>query len=336
MPFAKDKPLVIGVTDYVKPPYDIEKSAFDFDVELHNLRSESSQNLDFNLLKECNAILAWNAIIDKNVINHLINCKLVVRYGVGFDAIDLDTLNSVSIPLCNTPDYGTEEVADTAVAMVLSLHRSLFKYNHISKAEKNCWEGNTYEPLKRSNKLSIGVIGVGRIGTAVINRLKAFGFEIIGFDPYQPSGHEKAVGYKRVENLDNLLESSDIVTLHMPLTNETRNLVDYNFINKMKKGSILVNTARGKLVKDLDCIYEALKSEHLKAVALDVLPQEPPSKHQLLDSWRMSEPWLRGRLIINPHSSYFSLEAWHEMRFKAAETIYRYFKFGTLRNQIIK
>ena len=322
----------VGITDYVKPPYKIEKSAFPKKVEFIQL--DLDKNKKNSKIEECDALLVWNARIDKNIIQKLKNCKIVVRYGVGFDAIDIKELDKFSIPVCNTPDYGTEEVADTAIAMILTLHRSVLEYNYVAKEFDSSWINNTYRPIRRSNKSIVGIIGIGRIGTAVINRLKSFGFKIIGYDPYQPSGHEKAIGYERVHKLDDLLEKSDIVSIHTPSTNETKGMVDLEFFKRMKKGSIFINTARGSILKDLDCLHQALKNNFINSAGLDVLPNEPPENHILIEDWKNSKDWIKGKLLINPHSSYYSVDAWEEMRFKAAETINLFISQGILRNKI--
>ena len=326
------KTYKIGITDYVKPPYTIEQNAFNKEVEFIQLQLDQK---DINpIIEECDALLVWNAKIDKNIIKRLKNCKIIVRYGVGFDAVDINELNQVLIPLCNTPDYGTEEVADTTLALIMSLHRSVYQYDSIAKNNDYSWTKNSYRPIRRSNQTTVGIIGIGRIGTAVINRLKNFGFTIIGYDPYQPSGHEKAIGYQRINNLEELLNKSDIVSIHTPSTGETKEMVDINFFKSMRKGSIFINTARGNILKDLDCLYEALKNDYINSVGLDVLPQEPPRKHPLIEDWKEGKDWIKGRLIINPHSSYYSLDSWEEMRYKAAETINIFLSKGILRNQI--
>lgn len=324
----------IGISDYVKGPFDIEKSAFSEPVEFIELNLDKNKNN--KLINNCDALLVWNAAIDKNIISMLDNCKILVRYGVGYDAIDLKQLEKASIPICNTPDYGTEEVADTAVSMILSFHRSILEYNYLCKEKDSSWIENTYKEMRRSNTRTVGIIGVGRIGTAVINRLKNFGFNIIGFDPYQPSGHEKAIGYKRVNELKELLNLSDIISIHTPMTNETKGMVDEDFFKNMKRKSIFINTARGSILKNLDCLYFALKNNYISGAGLDVLPEEPPKDHILIKEWKKSQEWIRGRLIINPHSSYYSMDAWEEMRFKAAETINLFLSKGIIRNQITK
>jgi len=326
----------VGITDYVKAPYDVEAKAFP-NVEYIFLNSEDLDDFDQSILAELDALIVWHAYIGERTAKALKKSSIVVRYGVGFDSIDIAALSTEGIPFCNTPDYGTEEVADTACGMILNMQRKIASYDFACRNYHSGWQEHVQPPLSRTNKQTLGVVGIGRIGTAVINRMKAFGYRIIGYDPYQPSGHEKAIGYERKQYLKNLLEESDIVTLHCPLNEETKGLVDDEFIASMKPGSILVNTGRGQLLSDLDCVEKYLRSGHLSAVSLDVLPQEPPPyNHSLINAWRNNEEWIVGRVIINPHSSYYSEQSLFEMRYKASETVRMFLEEGELRNRIFR
>ena len=280
------------------------------------------------------ALLVWHWVVDQATVEVLDHCKIAVRYGVGYDLVDVQALAARGIPLCNTPDYGTEEVADTACALILAIQRQIVAYDRACRAYTEGWQEHPIETQQRTNVQTLGVIGVGRIGTAVVNRMKPFGCRILGYDPYVPSGHEKAVGYERTYSLDTLLAESDIVTVHCPLTDETRGMIDAAFLARMKPGAALVNTARGRVLASLDCLEEVLRSGHLAYAGLDVLPDEPPEDHPLLDAWRADEPWLSGRLVINPHAAYYSAQGWVEMRHKAAETARMFLLDDKLRNLI--
>lgn len=328
--------LIVGITDYVQPPFDVEQRAFGEDVEFIAFDSKSEAGLHPGDLARCHVLLVWHTPITQRTVRYLESCRIVVRYGVGYDAIDIPSLTRAGIPFCNTPDYGTEEVADTALAMIMGLQRRVFEYDFACRFFEQGWQEHTLKPLARTNTRTVGIVGVGRIGTAVANRLKAFGVRLIGFDPFQPSGHEKAVGYQRVHRLEELLRESDIITIHALLTPETRGMVGKTFLDKMKKGAILVNTARGQIIESLDLIEVALREGRLAGVGLDVLPDEPPGDHPLIRAWRAYDPSLRGRLVINPHTSYYSTHAWEEMRFKAAETAAVYLRDGYLRNQVLE
>ena len=331
---SSDKRWLIGITDYVQPPANIETEAFG-DAEFVFLSDWHADPAAAEQWRKVHAILVWHWHVDEQTASLLEdNCRIVVRYGVGFDAVDVAALNSRNIPFCNTPDYGTEEVADTACAMILSIQRKLVAYDRASRKFAAGWQENLLCPHQRTSDQTLGVIGVGRIGTAVVNRMKPFGYRIVGYDPYQPSGHEKAVGYQRTETLAELVAQSDIITVHCPLSDETRGMIDAEFLSLMKTGSALVNTARGPILEGLDCLANALKSGQLAMAGLDVLPDEPPKDHPLIDAWRADAEWLEGRLMINPHAAYYSERGWYEMRYKAAQTARMYLVDGRLRNQI--
>ena len=323
----------VGITDYITAPADIEQAAFP-EAGFCFLKDWQESEENHQQWRDVEAILVWHLPLNGPAIDQLTNCKIVVRYGVGYDLIDAAALKAKGLVLCNTPDYGTEEVADTACAMILSIQRKVISYHHACRHYTIGWQEHILKPQQRTSEQALGLIGVGRIGTAVINRMKPFGYQILGYDPYQPSGHEKAVGYRRVHSLGELLSQSDIVTVHCPLTEETRHMINSDSLQMMKPGASLVNTARGQIIDDLDCIENALKSGRLGQVGLDCLPDEPPRPHPLLTAWRNDEVWLAGRLFINPHAAYYSESAWYEMRYKAAETARMYLIENRLRNAV--
>ncbi|MDC3156517.1 hypothetical protein OA855_01835 [Pelagibacteraceae bacterium] len=299
----------VFITDYIKNP-SIEKKIL-------------GKYLSLKKNKNIEVLLVWHEHINKEFCKPFKNLKGVIRYGVGYDNIDVDYLNKKNILFCNTPDYGVDEVSDTAIAAILNFNRMINIYDINLKNKKskyfNEWQENTLKSIKRINKVNIGVIGAGRIGTSVLKKCKYLGFNCSFYDPYLPSGFEKTINVKRVDSLKKLLNISDYVSLHIPLNKNTKNIINEEFILNMKKGSSLINTARGGLLKNLEIIYDALKNNQLQSIFLDVLPKEPPLlNNKLLKAWINNEKWILGRLIINPHSSYFSKEAFKEMRLKAS------------------
>jgi len=292
------------ITDYINNPT-IEKEVLGID-----LTDDFHSNIE--------VLLVWHQHIDKYYIDKLPQLRGVVRYGVGYDSIDLDYTNSKKIYVCNTPDYGTDEVSDTAIAMIMNIARGISRYDHLCRNYKIGWQENTLNNIKRNSDIKLGVIGAGRIGGSVILKANSIGFDTCFFDPYLSRGYEKLLSSERVDTLGELLMESDIVSLNCPLSDETCGLVDDNFISHMKEGSSLVNTARGGLISDMDTLYQPLKSGKLSNVALDVLPHEPPCNSLLINSWKNKEDWLEGRLIINPHTAYYSTQSYTEMRQKTA------------------
>lgn len=268
-------------------------------------------------------ILVWHQKVDKDYIDSFPNLKGIVRYGVGYDNIDVNYATSKGIVFCNTPDYGTNEVSDTAMAMILNIMRGVTRYDYMCREYIDTWQENTIAELRRSDEQTLGIVGAGRIGGSVALKAKAFGVKVSIYDPYKDRGYEKMLGADRVDELDELLEISDIVSFHAPLTSETKGIVDKNFVSKMKNYSSFVNTARGQIISDIDVFYGPLINRAVNCVALDVLPYEPPTHSKLIHAWRTRDKMLDGRVIINPHTAYFSGKAFWEMRFKAASNAKR-------------
>jgi lactate dehydrogenase-like 2-hydroxyacid dehydrogenase len=312
--------MSVYITDYIENP-DIERYI------LGDLLSKNKETAE--------VILVWHQKIDTDYLNLFPNLKGVVRYGVGYDAIDLEAIKNKSIVFCNTPDYGTDEVSDTAIGMIMSITRGISRYDYFCRDYKdNSWQENTITNLRRSNKLVLGVIGAGRIGGSILRKAKAIGFNPIFFDPYRDRGYEKMLGVDRVDSLNELLELADVVSINTPLTDKTRGMVNDDFISKMKYGAALINTARGEILENIDNFIEPLKSGKITGLALDVLPEEPPKSLGLISSWKSRERWLDGKLIINPHTSYYTQESFKEMRVKASENVKRIIEGKTPFNTI--
>ena len=322
----------IVITDYVNTPT-IEKKIFGKDFNIVCLDQED-EKLFSNEIIDADVILVWHAKITKVTLKRLNNCKLIVKYGTGYDNINVEDCSDFKIPFCNTPDYGVEEVADTAVALMLNSIRQIKYYDSFSKRIESGWQNSSELELKRTNKHKLGIIGCGRIGTAVSQRMKPFGLDIGFYDPFKPSGYEKAIGIKRFETLEELIEFSSIITLHTPLNDKTRSLINKDLIKTFNKNTIPVNTSRGRVIDNLDDIYNGLKNNNISFIGLDVLPEEPPSKSEkLIEQWKENGE-ISDRIIINPHSAYYSLDSWPEMREKASMNAKNYILSGILKNQI--
>ena len=279
------------------------------------------------------AVLAWHDLdYDRCLLAKLRSCRVLVRVGVGFDNVDVAAAAEQQIIVCNVPDYGTEDVADHAMALLLSLARGLPAFNDRVREDPTAWDWSVGGDLRRLRGSTLGIVGLGRIGTATALRAKPFGINVQFYDPYVRDGQDKALGLTRHESLDELLASSDLLSLHVPLTRETRGMVDQAFLDSLRPGSILVNTARGGIV-DLDAIYAALRDDRLRAVGLDVFPEEPPKPdHPLLRDWRNREEWLAGRVLVTPHAAFYCRESVEEMRRKAAQEALRTLEGRTPRN----
>ena len=277
--------------------------------------------------EEAIVMLVWHQKIDKEYLSQFPNLKGIVRYGVGFDTIDLAAVRDRNLIFCNTPDYGTDEVSDTAIAMIMNITRGVTRYDHNCRDYKsNNWQENTLSELRRTSLLTLGVIGAGRIGGSIIRKAKAIGFNTVFYDPYRDRGYEKMLSSERSESLDCLLKISDIVSINTPLTDKTKSMVNANFLSKMKDGSALINTARGEIISNLDIFIDPLKPGSICGLGLDVIPKEPPENCEFIRAWKQREEWIAGRVIINPHTSYYTLDSYKEMRVKAAQNALRILK----------
>jgi D-3-phosphoglycerate dehydrogenase/C-terminal binding protein len=260
-------------------------------------------------------------------------CRILVREGVGYDTVDLKGWGERGIPVCNVPDYGTTEVADHALGLTLTLTRGTASYSEALRNDPvGKWNFRVAPLVRRQRGLTFGVVGLGRIGLTAARRAAAFDMKVIFYDPYLPNGVDLATGYERVRTLAELARRSDIVSIHAPLSNETRGMIGRDFFAAAKDGMLLVNTARGPIV-DLDALFEALKSGKVGGAGIDVLPVEPADpKHPLIAAFTEREPWLEGRLILTPHAAFFSPSALDDMQRKAIEVAVNYLRDGELMN----
>ena len=249
--------------------------------------------------------------------------RFVCRMGVGYDGIDRVACAKRQIVVLNVPDYGTTEVADHAMTLALALRRGVLLHLEGQRADPPAaWRYVNDPLLRRSGVQTFGIVGMGRIATAVALRAKAFNFRVMFYDPYLPNGVELGLGVNRAKTLEELLRQTDTLSVHTPLTPETRGMLGLKELSSLPKGAVVVNTARGPIV-DIDALATLLKSGHLSGVGLDVIPVEPPVEPvpELLRAYRAREPWTIVRLIITPHSAFYTPQAWDDIRSKGAETM---------------
>jgi D-3-phosphoglycerate dehydrogenase/C-terminal binding protein len=286
-------------------------------------------------VEDADAVMLYhNIVISRDTIARLTKCKLIVRCGVGFDNVDHKFARERGIPVGNVPDYGTEEVADSAIGMMLALTRGIGFFNTRLQRKGGPWSYMQGAPIYRLRGRVFAVVGLGRIGTAAALRAKALGMDVAFYDPYKQDGYDKALGIRRVEKLDDLLRQAFVVSVHCPLTPETKHIIDSRAIGLMPDGSFLVNTARGATV-DATAIPAAIRSGKLAGAAIDVLPQEPPpDDHPLLVAWRDPADLCHDRVILNPHSAFYSEEGLLDMRVKGAQACRRALLGEVLRNVV--
>jgi phosphoglycerate dehydrogenase-like enzyme len=253
------------------------------------------------------AVILWhNMAISAAGIAGFHNCRAIIRVGVGYDSVDIDAARERGIAVCNVPDYGTEEVADHAIALALALCRQLFPLDR--EAKRLSWLIPIDQKLRRLRELTFGIIGCGRIGTAAALRAKALGFKVVFYDPYLPNGVHKALGIAREHRLEDLLPRVDVLSIHCPLTRETRHLIGERELALLKPSGFVVNTARGPIIKK-QAILAALRQGRLAGAGLDVVEDEP---------LRTAEEAATPNLIVTCHSAFCSVEAKEEMRATSA------------------
>ncbi len=314
--------------------HDADKQGLGDGVELVTYQATRRDEIPDEVWRSTDAIVVGIGIdISPEVIERLDRCKLVIRMGVGYDNIDVAAAAGRGIPVANVPDYGTTDIADTAMALLLNFSRGISAYDNALRRDViGNWSITQAPSIRRMKGMPVGVIGLGRIGTASALRLKAFDMPVHFYDPYVSNGMELALGLTRHQTVPSLLAAVDAVTIHAFLNAETRNLINADAVAAMRPGTILVNTARGPIC-DLDAIHDGLKSGKIAAAGLDVLPDEPPSPdHKLIAAWRRDEDWIRGRLALLPHAAFYSAQSMWDIRYKAAETVAMMLKEKRLRN----
>lgn len=241
--------------------------------------------------------------------------RAIVRAGVGVDNIELGAARAAGITVCNVPDYGTEEVADHAMALLLWCSRCLRAAPPTAVPPDAWWNAGRFSSILRLQDLTLALLGFGRIGQATARRAQSFGLHARWYDPYVPRGQDKVTHTTRVESLHDLLRDADALSIHCALTGETRHMINAEALALLQPHAVVVNTARGPIV-DEEALYEALHSGRLAAAALDVLQQEPPVGDTLFNTYLCGE---LPNVLLTPHVAWYSQQSASELRRKAAE-----------------
>lgn len=294
----------VVVSDQVFPTVDIERALLaDIDAELIVASGDVDEVLavagDADAI--LNTYLPWSA----ESIARLEKCRIIARYGIGFDNVDLAAARQAGIVVTNVPDYSVEEVATHGLALILAALRKVVAADRSVRAGE--WSVDHFRPIHRLSTLTIGLVGYGRIGRKIAAPLQALGAEIIAHDPYLTASPD----LPPLMSLEDVLGRADVTSLHLPLTDETRGIIGTEMLEKVKEGAILVNTSRGPLV-DLEALAGALRSGRLSAAALDVFDVEPVDPARIADI---------PNLIATPHMAYYSEEALQESQRKAATQV---------------
>ncbi len=300
--------MIVPVTDYTFPNLEPEQKALaKVGASIKGFQSKTEAEVIANIAGS-KVVIAQFAPITKKVLASLVDNATVIRYGVGVDNIDLQAAKELGVKVAYVPDYCMDEVANHTVAMLLSLMRAL---PIIDKGIRdNRWDGiSMAKPLVPLKEAKIGLIGLGRIGTEVVKRLKVFGSTINVYDPYLSSEKATEIGVNLI-TLEELFISSDAISLHSPLNEQTKYIINTESLGKMKPNAVIVNAARGGLI-DTEALIEALKNKAIRAAALDVFEQEPlPADSELkkLDN-----------VLLSPHLAWYSDSAIERLQRLAGE-----------------
>src|SRR6266478_5300612 len=325
-PPNKESPMTVTVLypeDRQIPDLALEQEVFGPEVRIVRAAKPSFAELDPNDCAAADGLMIMRWAVTAADLDRFPRLRCVVRMGVGYDKLDRPAAAERNILVCNVPDYGTTEVADHAIALALTLRRGILLHHELQRKHPPAPFRSFQNPLiQRLGTQTFGILGLGRIGTAVALRAKAFNFRVVFYDPYLPNGAELALGIGRAATLEDLLRQTDTLSVHTPLTPETRGMLGAGELALLRKGAVVINTARGPII-DLDALLALLRNGHIAAAGLDVLPVEPPVEPipKLLRAYRAREPGLEGRLVVTPHAAWFTPESEHDTRVKSAETM---------------
>lgn len=307
-------PIIIAVTNGSQASLKLEKQILQpWDIEFVTGSCKTVEQT-IELCRNADAILTTSAPMTAEVMEHLQRCKIIVRYGIGVDTIDLEAAAAKQIPVVNIPDYGVNVVAEHAVALLLASVRKITQA--VQHVKQGGWSYPGYSPMMELQGKVLGLAGFGNIARAVAKRMKAFDMHVLAYDPYVADDVFKQHGVEKAD-WDRVLQSSDVLSIHLPLNAQTKHWVNRDALQKMKRSAYVINTSRGG-VMDTEALVEALKEGWISGAGLDVLEQEPaPPNHPLL-------PF--PQCIITGHCASFSNESSLRLHEYAALEIARLFR----------
>ncbi|MDW8351337.1 MAG: C-terminal binding protein [Anaerolineae bacterium] len=311
------------VTDHAFPSLDPERAVLSGLAEVIDRSPLRTEDEVIGAAHDADALIISFVPITARVMDALPQLRCIVRYGVGYDTIDVDAAAARGIQVANVPDYCIPEVADHAMALLLALARKVVPLD--AGMRRGEWAAvRTAKPIHRIEGRTLGLIGMGRIGRAVVRRALGFGLRVLVYDKYLSPEQAREAGATPVE-LDVLLRESDFVSIHTPLTPETRHLINAEAIAKMKPSAYLINVARGAIVDTL-ALADALRAGRIAGAALDVFEQEPlPADHPIRNA---------PNTILHPHAAWYSEEALIQLQTNAAEEVARALRGEPLKNPL--
>jgi len=303
----------VVITDFGSPDNDLEAAVLQesgLDIELVRLNANTPEEL-IPVVKDADGLIVQWSKITREIIQSMEKCKVISRYGIGVDMVDLAAAGECGIPVCNVPDYCIEEVSTHTMSFLLMLNRHMMIHHDHVKSGKWGKGAVAGGPPGRLSSQTLGVVGMGNIGRAVVQKARCLGMKVLVYDPYVKPEQVADLGAELV-SLDALLRQSDYVSLHCPLTDETRHLINKERLALMKPTAYLINMARGPVV-DQPALYQALVDGTISAAALDVLEKEPPDP---------DEPLFKlDNVIFTPHTSSWSAQSIVQLRKETAQNV---------------
>lgn len=303
--------FIVAVTDYVFPSLDPERAVLGpLGAELRPQQCRSEEEI-IALAQDADAVLNCYAKMTARVIENLKRCRIIARYGIGVDNVDLAAATKARILVTNVPDYCIDEVSDHALALLLALARRVAAADAAVKA--GAWDVVAHAGIRRLRGRTLGLLGFGKIAKALASKVRPLGMKVMAYDPYLAPEEIGRLGAEAA-GLEKLLAEADAVSIHVPLSPETRNLIGERELARMKPAAFLINTSRGGIVNE-EALAAALKETRLGGAALDVLSVEPPpADHPLYGA---------PNVILTPHLAFYSRESVIELQTKAAEEVAR-------------
>lgn len=303
----------IIITDYTYPDLKIERNVLStIDATVTAIDATTSAEI-VERATDADALINQQVPIDEDVFEALSNLQVVARYGVGVDNVDLSAATEHGITVANVPSYCEEEVSTHALALLLAVTRNVVSYDgHVGAGG---WDWKVGAPIHRLEGKTLGLVAFGAIPQALRQKVRGFDLEILAYDEYLSTDVFEAHDVEQV-SFRELLERSDAVSVHAPLTEETENLFDREAFAAMRSSAVLVNTARGPIV-DEQALAEAVRDGEIAGAGIDVFPDEPPSNSSLFDL---------DKVVCTPHVAWYSEESLTELRRKTAENVARVLK----------
>jgi D-3-phosphoglycerate dehydrogenase / 2-oxoglutarate reductase len=312
---------VVAVTDSVFPNLEPAKAVLSKIGGELRLAPEPTPEGILSVARDADAVLTTYAKVTGEMIPQMTKCRVISRFGIGVDNVDIPVATSKGIVVTKVPDYCLDEVSDHAMALLLALIRKIPSSN--TRTQSGKWEMKAVVPIHRLRGTVLGLVAFGQIPQLVAPKAQAFGMQVITYDPYVSDDVLKRANVRRVE-LDELIRTSDYISLHCPLTPETKHLFSAEAFQKMKRSAYLVNTARGPVI-DEAALAQALDQKLIAGAALDVMEKEPPGTSPLFG---------RDNIIVTPHTSFYSEESLVDLQTKAAEEVVRVLSGQAPRNPV--